>query len=107
MNFRRSWRVGRARLARIQEAKKALETQALEAARAEEARRDAKDEACRAAGETPRKRKPVDGSQAQSSIRNFTDPESKIMKVSPTRGSINAAMPRRWPTKSRSSSRLM
>ena len=40
------------RLARIQEAKKALETQALEAARAEEARRNSKDKERRVAGET-------------------------------------------------------
>ncbi len=70
------------RLARIQEAKKALETQALEAARAEEARRDAKDEQRRAAGETPRKRKPVDTAPKPKAQYNFTDPESKIMKVS-------------------------
>ena len=47
------------RLAKIQEAKKALETQALEAARVEEARRDTQDEERRAAGETVRKRKRV------------------------------------------------
>jgi transposase len=70
------------RLARIQEAKKALETQALEAARAEEARRDTKDEQRRQAGETPRKRKPVDTAPKPKSQYNFTDPESKIMKVS-------------------------
>lgn len=70
------------RLARIQEAKKDLEQQALEAARAEEARRDAKDEACRAAGETPRKRKPADTAPKPKAQRNFTDAESKIMKVS-------------------------
>ena len=70
------------RLARIQEAKKALETQALEAARAEEARRDTKDEERRQAGETPRKRKPVDTAPKPKAQYNFTDPESKIMKVS-------------------------
>jgi len=70
------------RLARIQEAKKALETQALEAARAEEARRDTKDEQRRAAGETVRKRKPVDTAPKPKAQYNFTDPESKIMKVS-------------------------
>jgi transposase len=70
------------RLARIQEAKKALETQALEAARAEEARRNAKDEERRAAGETVRKRKPVDPTPKPKAQYNFTDPESKIMKVS-------------------------
>ena len=70
------------RLARIQEAKKALETQALEAARAEEARRDAKDEQRRQAGETVRKRKPVDTTPKPKAQYNFTDPESKIMKVS-------------------------
>ena len=70
------------RLARIQEAKKVLETQALEAARAEEARRDSKDEERRAAGETPRKRKPVDTAPKPKAQYNFTDPESKIMKVS-------------------------
>ena len=70
------------RLARIQEAKKALETQALEAARAEEARRDIKDERRRAAGETVRKRKAVDTTPKPKAQYNFTDPESKIMKVS-------------------------
>jgi transposase len=70
------------RLARIQEAKKALETQALEAARAEEARRDTEDEERRQAGETPRKRKPVDPAPKPKAQYNFTDPESKIMKVS-------------------------
>ncbi len=70
------------RLARIQQAKKALETQALEAARAEQARRDTKDEQRRAAGETVRKRKPVDTAPKPKAQYNFTDPESKIMKVS-------------------------
>ena len=70
------------RLARIQQAKQALETQALQAAQAEEARRDAKDEERRAAGETVRKRKPVDPAPQPKAQYNFTDPESKIMKVS-------------------------
>jgi len=70
------------RLARIQEAKKVLETQALEAARAEEVRRDAKDEQRRQSGETPRKRKAVDTAPKPKAQYNFTDPESKIMKVS-------------------------
>ena len=70
------------RLARIQEAKQSLETQALEAARAEEARRDAKDEQRRQAGETVRKRKAVDTAPKPKAQYNFTDPESKIMKVS-------------------------
>jgi len=69
------------RLARIQEAKQALEQQALEAARAEEACRKAEDEERRAAGETVRKRKPVDPVPKPKAQRNFTDPESKIMKV--------------------------
>ena len=72
------------RLARIQKAKKALETQALEAARAEEARRDVQEEARRAAGETVRKRKAVDTTPQPKAQYNFTDPESKIMKVSNT-----------------------
>jgi transposase len=67
------------RLKRIEEARKALEQQALEALQAEEARREAKDEERRQAGETVRKRKPVD--PAPKAQRNFTDPESKIMKV--------------------------
>jgi len=70
------------RLAKIQEAKKALEEQALAAAQAEEARRQAKDDARRAAGETPRARPPVDPTPGPKAQRNFTDPESKIMKVS-------------------------
>jgi len=70
------------RLAKIQEAKKALEEQALAAAQAEEARRQAEDDARRAAGGTPRARAPVDGTPEPKAQRNFTDPESKIMKVS-------------------------
>ena len=54
----------------------------MEAAQAEEARRDAKDEKRRQAGETPRKRKPVDTAPKPKAQYNFTDPESKIMKVS-------------------------
>jgi len=70
------------RLAKIQEARKALEEQALAAAQAEEARRQAKDDARRAAGETLRARAPVDPTPDPKAQRNFTDPESKIMKVS-------------------------
>jgi transposase len=70
------------RLAKIQEAKKALEEQALAAAQAEEARRQADDDKRRAAGETPGARKPVDPMPKPKAQRNFTDPESKIMKVS-------------------------
>jgi len=70
------------RLAKIQQAKQALETQALEAAQAEQARRDAKDEERRQAGETPRQRKPIDTAPKPKAQYNFTDPESKIMKVS-------------------------
>ena len=70
------------RLAKIQEAKKALEKQALAAAQAEEARRQAEDDARRAVGETPRARAPVDPTPEPKAQRNFTDPESKIMKVS-------------------------
>ena len=70
------------RLAKIQEAKKVLETQALGAAQAEEARRDSRDEERRAAGEAPRQRKPVDTAPKPKAQYNFTDPESKIMKVS-------------------------
>ena len=69
------------RLKRIEEARKALEQQALEALQAEEARREAKDEERRQAGETVRKRKPVDPAPKPKAQRNFTDPESKIMKV--------------------------
>jgi hypothetical protein len=70
------------RLAKIREAKQALEEQALAAAQAEEARRQAEDDQRREAGETPRARKPVDPTPAPKAQRNFTDPESKIMKVS-------------------------
>src|SRR3990172_8836495 len=68
------------RLAKIQEAKKALEQRALEAAQAEEARRQTEDDARRAAGETVRSRRPVDPTPDPKAQRNFTDPESKIMK---------------------------
>ena len=70
------------RLAKIQEAKQALEAQALAAAQAEESRRVTEDEADRAAGKTPRTRQPVDPTPKAMAQRNFTDPESKIMKVS-------------------------
>jgi transposase len=70
------------RLAKIQEAKKALEERALAVAQAEETRRQAEDDARRAAGETPRARAPVDPTPDPKAQRNFTDPESKIMKVS-------------------------
>ena len=70
------------RLAKIQEARKALEEQALAAAQAETARRQSEDDARRAVGETPRPRKPVDATPEPKAQRNFTDPESKIMKVS-------------------------
>ena len=50
-------------------------------AQAEEARRQAEDDARRAAGETPRPRAPVDPTPDPKAQRNFTDPESKIMKV--------------------------
>ena len=97
------------RLAKIQEAKKALEEQALAAAQAEEARRQAEDDARRAAGETPRARAPVDPTPDPKAQRNFTDPESKIMKVSNLvlslegKDSTSAATLRRWPTNIRSS----
>ena len=70
------------RLVKIQEAKKALEKQAFEAAQAEEARRRAEEDVRRAAGETVRARQPVDPTPDPKAQRNFTDPESKIMKVS-------------------------
>ena len=59
-----------------------MEQQALEAAQAEEARRQAEDDARRAAGETPHPRAPVDPTPEPKARRNFTDPELKIMKVS-------------------------
>jgi hypothetical protein len=59
-----------------------LEEQALAAAQAEEERRRAEDAARRQAGESPRPRKPVDPTPEAKAQRNFTDPESKIMKVS-------------------------
>lgn len=70
------------RLAKIQEARQALEEQALAAAKAEEEHRRAEYEARRQAGESPRPRKPVDPTPEAKAQRNFTDPESKIMKVS-------------------------
>ena len=79
----RTWLARReTRLGKIHEAKKALEEQAQAAAQAEEARRQAEDDARRAAGETPRPRAPVDPPPDPKAQRNFTDPESKIMKVS-------------------------
>jgi transposase len=73
------------RLAKIEEARKALEEQALAAAKAEEERRRAEEESRRQAGESPRPRKPVDPTPDPKAQRNFTDPESKIMKV-PNKG---------------------
>ena len=97
------------RLAKIQEAKKALEEQALAAAQAEEARRQAEDDAWRVAVETPRSRAQVDPIPDPKAQRNFTDPESKIMKVSNLvqslegKDSTSAATLRRCPTNIRSS----
>jgi hypothetical protein len=68
------------RLAKLQESKKALEEAAQAAAQAEEERRRVEEEARREAGESPRTRKPVDPAPAPKAQRNFTDPESKIMK---------------------------
>ena len=73
------------RLAKIQEAKKALEDQARAAAQAEEERRRAEDEVRVQAGESPRPRRPVNPTPEPKAQRNFTDPESKIMKV-PNKG---------------------
>ena len=70
------------RLAKIQEAKKALEEKALAAAQAEEARRQQEAQARQASGEPVRQRKPVDPKPKPKDQRNFTDPESKIMKTS-------------------------
>ncbi len=70
------------RLAKIQEAKQALEHAARTAAQAEEERRRAEEEARREVGESPRPRQPVDPTPDPKAQRNFTDPESKIMKVS-------------------------
>jgi len=70
------------RLAKIQEARRALEEQARAAAEEEEARRRVEYDARCAGGEKPRARKPVDPTPAPKSQRNFTDPESKIMKTS-------------------------
>jgi transposase len=70
------------RLAKIQEAKHALEQQALAAAEAEKARRRQEAEARHASGEPVRQRQPVDPKPKPKDQRNFTDPESKIMKTS-------------------------
>jgi len=70
------------RLAKIQEAKQALETKALARSEAEQARRQEEAESRHASGEPVRARQPVDATPKPKDQRNFTDPESKIMKTS-------------------------
>ena len=69
------------RLEKIQEAKAALEEEALALAEWEEERRGQQDEERRAAGKKPVKRKPVQKEPAPKAQYNFTDPESNIMKT--------------------------
>jgi hypothetical protein len=69
-------------LAKIQDVWKALEERVVAADQVEEACRQAEDDARRAAGETPRRRAPLDPTPQPKVQRNFTDPESKIMKAS-------------------------
>ena len=72
------------RLARIREAKEALEREAKERAAAEEAERAEKAAKQQASGKKPcgKKPKPVKTEPDGKSQRNFTDPESRIMKDS-------------------------
>jgi len=69
------------RLAKIQEAKKALEEQALAAAQKEEARRQAEDGAKCAGGESPRARKPVDPTPEPKARRNIMDRGWMVAKM--------------------------
>ena len=63
------------RLAKIREAKEALEAEAREKAAAQEAERQAE-------GKEPSGKDPSSAEPAPKAQRNFTDPESKIMKTS-------------------------
>lgn len=70
------------RLAKLREAKEALESEAKERAAAEEAERSQKAAEQEASGKKPRARKPVKTEPDGKAQRNFTDPESRIMKDS-------------------------
>ncbi len=72
------------RLAKIKEAKEALELEAKERAAAEEAERDRKTAEQEASGKNlrGRKPKPVQTKPDGKAQRNFTDPDSRIMKDS-------------------------
>lgn len=70
------------RLARIQEAKKALEAKAQEAAEQERKRREEADKEPGDGRRPGRKPAPVKDAPDDKAQHNFTDPESKIMKVS-------------------------
>jgi septal ring factor EnvC (AmiA/AmiB activator) len=66
------------RLAKIREARKALEAEARAAAAAETRRRAAAAQGRKKTGKTPKPPRDVPDGKAQ---RNFTDPESRILKT--------------------------
>jgi hypothetical protein len=74
MNFRMNWPRRETRLRKIREAKAALEERARQKA-------NARAEKLKAEGRTPRK-DPDEATPKPKDQRNFTDPESKIMKTS-------------------------
>jgi len=70
------------RLAKIEQAKAALEEEARVVAEIEQERREAEEQARVASGKRPKKRPPVDKEPKPKDQYNFTDPQSGIMKVS-------------------------
>lgn len=72
-------RTRQGRLAKIEEAKAALEQQAREAAAEVQRARDESDRKLREEGKSPRRKKPISDTPSPSAQRNFTDPESRMM----------------------------
>jgi len=74
------------RLAKLKEAKAALEAEAKQKAAAEQARRDAEARERQQKGQKAKRyRKPPKDTPADKAQRNFTDPESRIMKDGATK----------------------
>ena len=77
------------RLAKIREAKAALEAQAREQAAKEKAKREAENVKRKAKGEKPiNHRKPPQDTPQDKAQRNFTDPDSRIMKDGATKAFV-------------------
>lgn len=77
-------RTRESRLAKIREAKAALEREAEEAAAAQRQAREENDHRLREAGKKPRKKQPVSDEPSSTAQKNFTDPDARIMKSGST-----------------------